>query len=179
MHLRVLPHVERREVQAERAHAAQEPPDQEQAGMASAIGFEAAGDDREVVDQLLDSFVLARAMVVGGAQALGDLAEQHAVRHLVVARRRTRARGRHHRLVVLDALAQRLRDARRAALALAQLLGQALGLEEVAVDDQRMVARAALADRLGVHVRQAVHVAADPRAEMQHLRHLAARASSP
>ena len=127
-------------------------------------------DDLQVVGQLLDALVLARAVVVRGTQSFRDLAEQHAVRHLVVARRRARARSRHDRLVVLDPVTHGLRDVGRAPLALAQLFGEALRLEEVAIDDQRVMPGTTLADGLGVHVRQPVHVAADPGAEMQQLR---------
>ncbi len=172
VHLGVLAYVECREMQPERPHATQEAADEEQPGMTAAIGLEAVHDDLQVVGQLIDALVLARAVVIRGSQPLRNLAEQHAVRHLVVAGRRARPRGRHHRLVVLDAIAQGLRDIRRAPPALTQLLGEALRLEEVAIDDQRVMAGTALADRLGVHVRQSVHVAANPRAEMQQFRDL-------
>ena len=73
---------------------------------------------------------------------------------------------------MLDPVAHGLRDVGRAPFALAQPLGQTLRLEKVAVDDQRVMTGTAFADGLGVHVRQPVHVAADPRAEMQQLRDL-------
>ncbi len=171
MDTRILPHVERREVKAERPHPSQEPAHELHARPAAAVRLETAQDEHQVVDQLLRPLILPRAVVVGRAQALGDLTQQHAVRHLVVTGWRARAGRRHDGLVVLDAVVDGARDARSAPLALAQLLREALRLEEIAVDDQRVMPRAALADRLGVDVRQPVHIAADPRAEMQDLWH--------
>ena len=60
MHFGVLAHVERREVEAKRANAAQHPAHVEQAGGAAAILGQAARDDLQVVDQLLDALVLPR-----------------------------------------------------------------------------------------------------------------------
>ncbi len=171
MHAGVLPDVERGEVEAERAHPAQHAPHVEQPGVLAVVGGEAVGDDLQVVDQLLDALVVAGTAVVGGAQPLRHLAEQHAIRHAVVARRRPGLRRRQQAAVLLDARDD-LRRHGDAARALAQPLGECLGLEEVAIDDQLVVAQAALANGLGVHVRVAVHVAAHPAAEMQQLRHV-------
>ena len=56
-----------------------------------------------------------------------------------------------------------------AAGALRQQLREVLALAEVGVDDDLLLARQRLADGLGVHVRVAVHVAAHPGAEAQHV----------
>ena len=78
--------------------------------------------------------------------------------------------------VLLDPLRELGRNA-RAAGALRQPLRECLAVLEVGVDDDLLLASQRLADRLGVHVGIAVHVAADPGSEMQHRR--AARPSRP
>ena len=54
-----------------------------------------------------------------------------------------------------------------AARALRQPLHELLAFAEVRVDDDLLLARERFADGLGVHVGIAVHVAADPGAEVQ------------
>ena len=61
---------------------------------------------------------------------------------------------------------------RAAAGALRQQLREHAALLEVRVDDHLLLARERLADGLGVHVGIAVHVAADPGAEADHVRQL-------
>ncbi len=165
-------------MQAERAHAAQHAPHVEQAGVRAVVREQAALDELQVVDELPGALVLTRASVVGGAQPLGDLAEEHPVRHAIVRGRRGAARRRNDGPVLLDPVADGRQNA-DAAAALAQLLRERLGVEEVAVDDQLVMARAALADGLGVHVGVAVHVAADPGTEVSSSGTAAERASSP
>jgi hypothetical protein len=171
VHVGVLPNVEGGKVEAEGSHAPQHAAHVEQAGVFAPVRREAVGDQLEVAGELLDALVVARAALVGGAQALGNLPEEHAVGHPVVARRRGGAGAGNEAAVLLDAN----RDLGRhldAAAALAQALGQRLRLEEVAIHDQLVVTRTALADGLRVHVRMPVHVASDPRAEKEHLGHV-------
>ena len=91
----MLAHVERREVKAEGFHAADQAPPRIAPGVLPPVRREAAGDQAEIVEQLARVFVRARPPVVGGAQAFGDLAEEHAVGHAVVPRRGSRLRRRH------------------------------------------------------------------------------------
>ena len=88
MNLGVLAHVERGEMETEGANPPQHAPHIEKAGGLAAVFDQAASDDFEVFDQLLDSLVLAGRMVVRGTQARRNLRQQHAIRHAIVARRR-------------------------------------------------------------------------------------------
>ena len=90
-------------MKTESPYAAQHAADVEHARIPPAMGGEAALDQLQVFDQLLDPVVLAGTAVVGGAQPLGHLPEEHAVRHAIVARRRRRAGARNQALVGLYA----------------------------------------------------------------------------
>ncbi len=93
-HVGVLAHIERGQVKAEGIDAPQQPLDVEQARVGAAVGLQAVGDERDVVAELAGVLVAAGAPLVGAAQPLADLREEHAVGHAVVARGRDGLRAR-------------------------------------------------------------------------------------
>ena len=135
------------------------------------VRSQAALDELQVVDELTGTLVVPGPAVVRGAQPLRDLAQEHAVRHAIVRGRGGAARGGHDGPVLLDAVGDRGQHADTTA-ALAQLFRQRQRVQEISIDDELVMARAALADGLGVHVGVTVHVAAHPRSEVQQLGHL-------
>ena len=104
MDLGVLAQVERRQVKAEGLHAPDQALHVAPAGVESLVRLEAGGDELEVAQELLRPFVAIRPAVVGEPQPLGDLPEEHAIRHAIVAHRRDAERARDQRGVQLDAL---------------------------------------------------------------------------
>ena len=166
MHIAVLADVDRREVKAEGRNASQQPLHREIAGMAPAVGEQAVGDDLDIASELVRVLVAVRAPVVGVAQALGDLPQENPVRHAVVTRGRDRLRTRDQRGVLVDPLRQHRGDA-DAACTLGQVLGERLAVGEIRVDDHLLLPRQGVAQRLGMHIGVAVHVAPDPAAESQ------------
>ena len=138
------------------------------AGVETLVGLEAGGDELEIAQELLRAFVAVRPALIGETQPLRHLPEEHAVRHAIVPHRRDAERAGNQLGVQLDALAE-LRSHRAAAGALRKQLRQHAALVEVRVDDDLLLARERVADGLGVHVGVAVHVAADPGAEADHV----------
>ena len=122
-------------------------------------------------EQFVRVLIGVRPALVCRLEALADLAEEHAVRHAVVPRRRERLSARQYRAVGIDAGGQGGAHA-DAVRALAQGLGELAAFRKVSRDDHLAVAMQGLSDGLAVHVRIAVHVAAHPGAEMQNARHI-------
>ena len=168
---RVLAKIECRQVEAEGLHAANEALHVAPAGVKSLVRLEARGDQLEIAQELLRVFVSVRPAVVGEAQSLGDLAQEHAIRHAVVAHGRDAERARNQRGVLLDALGEIGID-RAAARALREQLREHATLAVIRVDDDLLLARERFADGLRVDVGIAVHVAAHPGAEADHVRQL-------
>ena len=169
-HARLLAHIERCQVKAEGVDAPQQALDVEQPGVGALVGLEARGDERHIVAELARQLVTVGAAVEGPAQPFADLREEHPVGHAVVARGRDGAGARQQRHVVLEPLDE-LGGGRDAARALREPLRELLTVLEIGVDDRLLLAREGFADRLGVHVRVAVHVPAGPGAEVQNGRH--------
>ncbi len=167
----MLAQIERGQVKPESLHAPDETLHIAPAGVKALVRLEAGRDQLEIAQELLRTFVAVGPAVVGEAQPLGNLAEEHAIRHAIVAHGRDAERAGNQRGVQLDALAELGID-RASAGALRQQLRQHAALLEVRVDDHLLLARQRLADGLGVYVRIAVHVAADPGAEADHVRQL-------
>ena len=109
MDFRVLAQIERGQVKAESFHAPDQPLHVAPAGVKSLVRLETGGDQLEVAQELLRAFIAVGPAVVGEAQALGDLAEEHAIRHAIVTHGRGAERAGNQRGVLLDALAE-LRD---------------------------------------------------------------------
>ena len=171
MHVRMLSDVERRQMKTEGAHPAHEPAHQEISGVASPILEQAVGGEPDIGQQFVGILIGVGPAFVGRLEPLADLAEEHAVRHAVVARRRQRLGARQYRAVGIDARGQRGAHA-DAVRALAQGLGELAAFGEIRRNDQLLMPMQGLANGLAVHVRIAVHVAADPGTEMQDARHV-------
>ena len=167
----VLAQVERRQVEPEGVDARQQAPHQEAAGMQPAIGAQAVDDQGDVAAQLRQPVVAVGPAVERVAQAFGDLPEEHAVRHAIMAQRRQRRRAGQQRAVLVDAARQRRRY-RHAPGTLRQLLRQRLAFLEILVDDDLLLPRQRLADALGMHIGGAIHVTAHPAAEAHQQRQL-------
>jgi len=60
VHVRVLRDIQRRQMEAERAHAAYESPDQEIAGVPSAVGGETVGGQLNVREQFVRALIRVR-----------------------------------------------------------------------------------------------------------------------
>src|SRR5262249_15205665 len=145
MDLGVLTQIERGEVEAEGLHATDEPLHIAPAGMEALVSLQARGDQLEIAQELLRTFVCIRTPVVGEPQPLGHLAEEHAIRHAIVARGRDARGARNELRIQLDALAE-LRGDSAAGAALREQLREHAALLEVRVDDDLLLARERLAD---------------------------------
>ena len=84
----MLTHIDRGQMEPERAYTTQEPLHIEQSRSPSAVGGKALGDQPDVVGKLRRGLILFRQRLVGGTQALSHLPEEDAIRHPVMARRR-------------------------------------------------------------------------------------------
>ena len=152
MHARVLSDVERRQVKSERAHSAHEPPYQEIAGMPSPVQRQAIGGEADIGEQFIGILIGVGPALVGRLEPLADLAEEHAIRHAIVARRRQRLRARQDGAVGVDARCERRAHA-HSVRALAQGLGELSAFREIGRDDHLLMAVQCLADGLAMHVR--------------------------
>ncbi len=157
----MLNHVQRRQMKPECPHAPHEPPHQKVSGVTPAILEQAIGRQPHIRQQLIGILIRIGPPFVGCLQALADLAEEDAVRHAIVARRRQGLRARQNRRVAFDALGQ-LGAHADAIRALTQGLGQLPALGEIRRYDQLLVPVQRLADGLAMNVGVAVHVAAHP-----------------
>ena len=86
--MRMLSHVQSREVKTEGAHAAYETPYQEVARMPAAIGQQAVGRQLNVGEQLLRALIGIGPAIVSRLEPLADLTEENAIRLPIVPRRR-------------------------------------------------------------------------------------------
>ena len=170
MNARVLAHVERGQVKAEGADPARETTHPEQAGVLATVMLEALGDRAQIVEQLLGPRVALRGVVAGRLQPRVDELQQHAVGHVAVAGTDLGGARGEARAVVGDPLLQRGIDADSRGR-LREPLPQLEDLVAVAAEDERSMTLERLSDGRRGDVGVAVHVAADPRPEAQHLRH--------
>ena len=160
-HRGVLPDIETREMEAEHRDATQQALHGGMAGILATMREQTVCDGLDIALELLRTLVAGRPAVVGRPQTLRDLAEKHPVGHAIVPRRCPRPHLWQQSGVGLDALLQR-RGHTNPARALRKQLAERLHLAEISVDDGLLLARKRLADRLGVDIRVAVHVATDP-----------------
>src|SRR5690606_17359699 len=158
---RVLAYIEGREVKAESAHPSDQTAHLEIARVLALVLEQARGYDIQVIEKLLRALVMIRTSVVSGPQSLHELTHEHTVRHVMAARMRGLLRGWQNDRVALNAVEKRTRDI-HAARALRKRLGERLALEEVAIDDDLLVARERLANRFRIDFGIPVHVATDP-----------------
>ena len=86
MHRGVCAHIERCQVKPEGIDTVQQAPHLEISGVGAAVGEQALRYQRNVGAKLRRLLVAVGAPVVGDVQPLGDLPEQYAIRHAVVAR---------------------------------------------------------------------------------------------
>jgi hypothetical protein len=105
-HARVLSDIEARQVKSESVDAPQQPLDIKEARVRSLVRFQAHRDERDVVAELARVLVGAGAPLVGTAQPLADLREEHPIGHAVMAHRGDGTRARQQPHVLLDPLAQ-------------------------------------------------------------------------
>ena len=171
VHMGMLGDIERGEMEPEGPHPAHEAPYQEIACMPAAILDQAVGRELNVREQLIRIGIAVRTSIVRGLQPLANLAEEDPVRLPIMPGGCQFLRARQQRAVGVDAPRQR-RAHCNAIRALAQGLGKRNALIEVGGDDQLLMALQGVADRLAMHIGVAVHVAADPRTEMQNARHV-------
>ena len=165
-----LRHIQRCDVESERAHAPDEASHEKIAGMPSAVVDQAVGRELDVGEQLSRVLVGVGPALVGRLEPLADLAEVDAIRHTVVPRGRQPRRAGQQGRVGLDAPRQ-LTAQLDAARALAERFGKMAALVEVSRHDELLVAMERLADGLRVHLIVAFHISADPGAEPQNARH--------
>src|ERR1051325_10661906 len=104
MHLRVLTHVDGRQVEAERLDSAQESLDAEQAGVRAAVLSQARDDGAEVALELGGARVAVRAVAPRRVEPCRDQPKQQAIGYVAVARRHRGQRRRGPRAVVGDAV---------------------------------------------------------------------------
>src|SRR5216683_8248975 len=103
MHVRVLSDVERGKMKTEGPYPAHEPPHQEISGVASPVLEQAVGGEPYIGQQFVGILVCVGPALVSRLEPLADLAEEHAVWHAVVPRRRQRLTARQYGGVGIDA----------------------------------------------------------------------------
>ncbi len=86
MDMRVLPHVDRGQVKAERLDASQQPQHAEQTGVLAAVRAQARVDHAQVTLELGGGGVAAGIIAPRRLQTGRHQAEQHAVGHVVIPR---------------------------------------------------------------------------------------------
>ena len=170
VHQRVLPHVERGQVEAERLHTPLESPQGEQPRMDAAVAGEASAHDVQVGCELVGARVAVGLVPLGGGEPRGHESEQHPVRHVAIARGHGLESDRETGRIVGRALEDGVVYV-HARAGLGESLRQFERLLLVALEHQRAVAGQGGADRVGGHVGIAVHVATHPGPESQHGRY--------
>ena len=165
VHLRILAHVQRGQVEANGLDAPPDAPHERPARVPSLVGAEAVRDQGQVVLEPLRRPIAPLAGDRRGFEAVGDQPQQPAVRHLPVATRDGGVRGREARGVVLDPPGD-LRGHADPARRLAEVFVELAQVLPVAPQGELSVSGQGLPDRVGAHVRVAVHVAADPGGEL-------------
>ena len=87
MHARILPHIQPRQMEAEAAHAPDQPLHRVGAGMQAAVIDQAVGDQLQIGQQILRRGIGFRMVVImRGLQARLNHGEEGAVRHVRMAR---------------------------------------------------------------------------------------------
>ena len=171
MHVGVLRDVQCRQVKGEGAHASNEAPNQEIAGMPSPIGGQTVGRQLDVREQFVRTLICIGPAIVGSLEPFADLTEEDAVRLSVVTRGRQLLPSWKQCTVCIDALEQGRADG-DTVRALTQRLCKLTALVEIGRYDQLLMPVQRFANRLTMHIGIAIHVAAHPGPEMQYVRYV-------
>ncbi len=168
------------EVEAEGLHPPHQRPQQAPGGALAAVGHQAVAHQAQVVRERRRGGVAAPAarLVARGPQAPSYVAQEAPVHLRLRARLGARVQRGDGRGVAGERLAERVGD-RHLEGGGGEPLRQLLQLADVVVEDGGAGEREGAAGHLRRHVRVAVAVAADPRAEAQHPRQLARRGAAP